>query len=152
MEEMQRFVYDEGMVNEYGDAYGTCRYYIYTTDKEEAIQILSEYFAHHAVDGVMDSSWAGDIRGKSPREAAEIRLEEYDSGEEFGWQTPQEVTETTEIFPLYSPERAQKFLGLATDRFFKNHDDEMVIGVEWGWKYVIPTEVARQIGALALTV
>ena len=76
------FYYYEGLVNDYGSDYGQVRHVVWGIDREEAVKELSKYIAGQLKDGktVLGCNWAIDVRGKTPDEAAEIRLTDDNGG------------------------------------------------------------------------
>jgi len=80
------FYYFETLVNEDGTSYGQTRHEVYGESKEEAIKNLAKYFRSNLEkdEKVMGPEWGGDIRGKTPEEAAEIRLTKESGDNEDG--------------------------------------------------------------------
>lgn len=82
------FYYYEGLFNneEGGGHYGYERHLVVGETKEEAIKNLTEYFQLKLEDGktTLGYEWAEDIQGKTPKEAAEIKLSNDDGTGEDG--------------------------------------------------------------------
>ncbi len=89
-EDMNEFYYFESLVNEYGAGYGQLRHRVHGKTREEAVGNLEKYLQSQLESGeiVFGSEWAIDIRGKTPKEAAEIRITTDDGSSDDDDRTP----------------------------------------------------------------
>ena len=77
-----------GLTNDDGDRFGTCRYK-FVGDRESAIARFPELFCAGS-NGLLGMDFAGDIRGMTPKEAAESRItDDPGDSEDFPWGYPE---------------------------------------------------------------